>query len=437
MKNDKWFPIPTRFAVLLVGAGIGVAFVLGWRAALFYDLVILSACLFDSLAAPGKQDLVARRMFPAFCSQGVAQEFELVISNKGARPRRLRVRDQTPVGWPPAPILNSIVPARSSLHLRYSATPPERGVFTFSDIHLRVEGPLGLAARSSISPAVQELKVFPRLAPMHYPDLASYRRTSIHIGTRRSKWHGEGREFDSLREYVEGDDPRKIHWKATARLDRPVVQEFQPERNQVVMIVVDSGRLMCAMTEGRTKMDYVMDSAVQLAHAALKGGDQPGILAFAERVLCFVPPRRTPGQLQRLLEETLSLRPRLVEPQYEQAFLQIRARIQKRCLVVIYTDWLDEVASENLLDALALLRPRHLPVCVAVRETEWDRLLARRISSLDNVYERSALVECLRQRKKGLMRLVQKGAIAMDLPASNLARGITEKYLEVKRKGLL
>jgi uncharacterized protein (DUF58 family) len=105
--------------------------------------------------------------------------------------------------------------------------------------------------------------------------------------------------------------------------------------------------------------------------------------------------------------------------------------------VVIYTDWLDEVASENLLDALALLRPRHLPVCVAVRETEWDRLLARRISSLDNVYERSALVECLRQRKKGLMRLVQKGAIAMDLPASNLARGITEKYLEVKRKGLL
>ncbi len=435
-KLHELLPIPTRLALILVGLGIGVALVFGWKAALLYDLAILAACLFDNLSAPGKTAIEARRVFPAFCSQGVTQDFELVIRNKGARPSRLRVRDQTPAEWLPAPVLTSTLPARSSLHLRYPATPPERGIFTFSAIHVRAEGPLGLAAKPFTLPAVQELKVFPRLAPMSC-DLASYRRTSIHAGASRSRRHGEGREFDSLREYVEGDDPRKIHWKATARLDRPIVQEFQPEKNQVVLIAVDCGRLMCAVTEGRTKLDYVMDSAVQLAHAALNAGDRPGILAFAERVLCFVPPRRTPGQLQRILEETLSLQPRLVEAQYEQAFLQIRSRIHKRCLVVIYTDWLDEAASENLLEATVLLRPRHLPICVAVRETEWDLELGRRVSSVDDVYERSALVECLRQRRKGLMHLVQKGAIAMDLPASRLARGITEKYLEVKRRGLL
>jgi uncharacterized protein (DUF58 family) len=436
-KNHMHLPFPTPFALWLIGIGIGVAVVFGWKGALYYDAVVLCACLFDSLAAPGRAEITVRRVFPPFSSQGVAQEFELLVRNTGSRARRFRVRDQTPPEWLPAPVLKGTVPARSSLSLRYSATPPERGVFSFSDIHLRVEGPLGLGARGVHSPAAHDLKVFPRLAPMRYPDLAAYRRTAVQIGLQRARWRGEGREFDSLREYVEGDDPRKIHWKASARLDRPIVQEYQPEKNQAVMMVIDSGRLMCAVTEGRTKMDYVMDSAVQLAHAAMAGGDQPGIMAFAEKVLCFIPPRRTPGQLQRILEETLSLRPRLAEPRYEEAFLRLRSRIHRRCLVVVYTDLLDEAASENLLDSMALLRPLHLPLCVAVRETEWDLQLSRRVSGLDQVYEKSALIECLRHRRKAMMRLVQKGAIALDLPASGLAQGITRKYLEVKRKGLL
>jgi uncharacterized protein (DUF58 family) len=138
-----------------------------------------------------------------------------------------------------------------------------------------------------------------------------------------------------------------------------------------------------------------------------------------------------------ILKGTLSLRPVPVEPHYEQAFLFLRSRVRRRGLVVIFTDLLDEAASENLLDAVALLRPLHLPLCVAVRESEWDELLAQPPSGVREVYERSVLQESFRQRKKALGHLIRKGALAMDLPPAMLSMGTLERYLEVKRRGLL
>jgi uncharacterized protein (DUF58 family) len=296
---------------------------------------------------------------------------------------------------------------------------------------------LGLISRSMKVITPEEVRVYPGLQPLRCADLATYRRVAHQWGLRPTRWRGEGREFESLREYVEGDDPRKIHWKATARFDRPIVQQYQTEKNQIVMILLDVGRLMSAVSEGKTKLDYALEAALHLAHTALVGGDQAGILAFADRVISFIPPKKTVEQLQFILEGTLSLRPVLVEPQYEQAILWVRSRVRRRSLVVIYTDLLDEVASENLLSAVSLLRPLHLPLCVAIRESEWDELLKDPPTKVQGVYERAVLQELLHQRSKALGGLVQKGALAMDLPPSKLSIGTMERYLEVKRRGLL
>jgi uncharacterized protein (DUF58 family) len=416
---------------------MAVALLFGWKGALGFDLALLLGALLDSTIVFRNGEISAVRKCPDYVSQGISQEIEILLQNKGSQSRRVKVRDQTPLPWEPAPVLKDVIPGRSLLKLRYRVTPPERGVYKFGDIHVRVEGPLGLAARPIRAPVSEEVKVFPRLQPLRYPDLVSYRRTSRQWGLMRARWRGEGREFEALREYVEGDDPRKIHWKATARLDRPIVQEFQPEKNQNVIMVLDAGRLMCALSEGKTKLDHALDSSVQLAHAALAGGDQPGVLAFADQVISFVAPKRSPEQLQMILEATVSLKPRLVEPQYEQAFLWLRFRLRRRSLIVIFTDLLDEVASENLLDAVALLKPRHLPLCIAIRESEWDHLMSRPPSTVEDVYQRSVLQESLRQRNKALKSLLQKGSLALDLPPSKLSFGTMERYLEVKRKGLL
>lgn len=436
----RWWgriPIPTGRTIWLLALGIPVALFWGWRGAFALDLAILLLCSIDHVMAFRDGEIHARRNCPNRLSQGISQDIEIILRNMGSRTTRVQVRDQTPMGWKPAPVLKGLVPGRSTLNLYYNVVPSGRGVYVFGSLTLRVAGPLGLVLRPIHLQASEDIKVYPSLQALRYSDLPTYRRVARHWGFRPTRWRGDGREFEALREYVQGDDPRKIHWKATARLDRPIVQELQPEKNQIVMILLDTGRLMSAVSEGKTKLDHALEAAVQLAHSALSGGDHAGILAFADRVISFIPPKRTPQQLQMILEGTIALQPLLVESQYEQALLWLRSRVRRRSLVVIFTDIMDEVASENLLGAITLLRPRHLPLCVAIRESEWDDMLAFPPSGIQEVYERAVLQETLRQRRKGLKSLVQKGALVMDLPPARLSMETLGRYMEVKRRGLL
>jgi uncharacterized protein (DUF58 family) len=431
------FPIPTTLTLCLLILGIGVAALLNWKVVLGLDLGILVLSVVDYTLTFKGGEIQGERICPRHFSIGTENSIGILLKNTLPSSRRVRARDQTPLEWAAAPVLKAVIPGRSSLNLDYPVVPPERGEYGFGDLFIRVEGPLGLISRSMKVITPEEVRVYPGLQPLRCADLATYRRVAHQWGLRPTRWRGEGREFESLREYVEGDDPRKIHWKATARFDRPIVQQYQTEKNQIVMILLDVGRLMSAVSEGKTKLDYALEAALHLAHTALVGGDQAGILAFADRVISFIPPKKTVEQLQFILEGTLSLRPVLVEPQYEQAILWVRSRVRRRSLVVIYTDLLDEVASENLLSAVSLLRPLHLPLCVAIRESEWDELLKDPPTKVQGVYERAVLQELLHQRSKALGGLVQKGALAMDLPPSKLSIGTMERYLEVKRRGLL
>jgi uncharacterized protein (DUF58 family) len=430
-------PLPAAGALWAAAAGLVVAFVWHWKGMIFWDLGILFLCCLDyGLAFRGKE-IQAQRRSPRHLLQGVPQEIEIVLSNWSDLPKNIKVRDQTPLAWEAAPVLKSKVPGRSEAVLRYSITPLERGVYGFGDLDLRVEGPVRLIERPIHIPAAEEIRVLPCLQTLRYPDLIAYRRRARHWGMRQIKWRERGREFESLREYMEGDDPRHIHWKASARLDRPIVQEYQPEKNQIVMIAVDAGRLMGAVSEGKKKLDHALEATAHLAHAALAGGDQVGFLAFADQILLFIPPKKTRGQLQVILEGTVSLRTAMVEPRYEEAFLWFRSQVRRRSLVVIFTDLMDELASDNLLEAVALLRPRHLPLCMAIRDSEWDDLMSRPPTNAMDVYERSVLQETIRQRRKAIGKLQQKGAIAMDLPPRLLSSNAMEHYLDVKRRGLL
>lgn len=431
------FPIPTIRTIWLMGLGIPLAVVMTWEWALLLDVCILTLCGLDYFIAFRDLKISAQRRMPSRLSHGIPLDIQIVMANMSTRALPVQIRDQTPLTWEAAPVLKGVIAVKSELEMSYRVIPPERGVYTFGDLFMRVEGPFGFVLRSLRLELTEEVKVYSNLESLKYQDLATYRRMNLSWGLRQNQWRGGDREFDSLREYTEGDDLRKIDWKATARLDRPIVREFQPEKNQIIMILIDAGRLMTAVTEGKSKFDHALDAAVQLVHTAISGGDRAGFIAFADRVITFIPPKKTSEQLHMIMEQALQLGPDMVEPQYEEAFLLFRSRIRRRSLVVLFTDLLDDLTSEKLLDAIGLLRPRHLPLCIAIRESEWDALLKQPPSVVEEVYERSVLQESLQHRKKALRNLLQKGALAMDLPPSRLSLGTIERYLEVKRKGLL
>lgn len=437
MTGYNRIPFPTLRAILLISAGTVVAAFVEWRFLVILDIIFLVFCGIDYIRIITYPVPGVHRDRPGRLSQGVSRSVKVALLNRGDRDLRIQVRDQTPLEWESAPIMRCKVNRGAYLKLDYRIRPAERGLFRFGNISLRVEGPLGLLFCSVAINAGEEVKVFPNLPAFHYQDLSIYRKRTGHQGLVSLKLKGPGREFESLREYVEGDDPRKIHWKATARLDRPIVQEYMAERNQNIMIIIDAGRLMCSRSEGKTKLDHALEAAIRLIHAALAGDDLAGILVFNDRILTFIPPKKGPGQLQLILDATVSLTPKLVEPQYEKALLLFKSKVKKRSLVVLFTDLLDEVASENLLTSLALLRPTHLPLCVAVRDSEWDSLLKQRPEDAAGIYKRAVLHETLRQRHMGLKGLVKKGALALDLIPSELSAKTLERYMEVKRRGLL
>ena len=429
-------PVPASTTLWALSFGLPVYLLWQWKGLLVYDSALLVLCAADFFMAFRREEIHAERNCPRNLLQGVSQDIEIALTNAGRTSKQIQVRDQAPPGWS-APVLKGTAPERSALKLSYAVTPKERGSFVFEGVHLRVRGPLRLVLRPLSAGIRDEVRVLPRFQPLRYPDLASYRRRARYWGNRPMKWRGEGREFEALREYIDGDDPRKIHWKASARLDRPIVQEFQPEKNQIIMVLLDLGRLMGAITDGKSKLDHALEAAVHLIHTALSGGDQVGFLAFADRVVSFVPPKKTRIQLQTILDETVSLRPHTVESHYEEAYLLLRTVVRRRSLTVLFTDLLDEIASENLLEAVGLVRPRHLPLCIAIRDGQWDEILNRPPSIVQDVYEKSVVQECLRQRKRAMGRLYQRGALAMDVPPSKLSVETIEKYMEVKRRGLL
>ena len=187
---------------------------------------------------------------------------------------------------------------------------------------------------------------------------------------RKSQWRGEGRDFESLRDYVRGDEMRHISWTATARRGKLVTRQYQMERDQTILIALDAGRLMTARIENETKLDSAVNAALALMSAAARAGDNAGLLVFGRKIKAFLPPKRGAEHLDAALEALHAIEPEMIEPSYSRAFEFVSANSRRRSLVVVITDLVDEEGSRELLSSLKLLRPRHLPLVVTIADRD-------------------------------------------------------------------
>jgi len=430
-------PVPTARMVGLAALGIPIALAWGLDAALMLDGLLLGLAAADWMGVRKSGPLKGTRYCPTRFFEGAPAKIKIRVTNGGEKPLRLRIRDETPRPWKPAPLIEGEVPEKGEAWFLYTITPPTRGEAFFGDLWLRIIGPLGLFFFPSRIPASRRVRIYPPVPIRSQVDLSTHRRLARRMGMRPTRLLGGSREFDSLREYVEGDDPRAIHWKATARMDRPIVREYRADSSQSLLVALDIGRLMGMRTLDRTKLDHALEAALRLCQAALSVGDQVGLLAFSHHVVSFLPPSTGPAQLQRLLEASRRLAPETMEPYYEGAMIWLRRRLRRRSLILLFTDLVDEAASDSLLHAISLLRPRHLPICVAVRAEEEDRMLHSPPTSPDDVFTKAVLHQIQKERRRAMRALEKKGSLALDLPPSRLASGTLQCYLEVKRRGLL
>lgn len=437
------FVFTTRF-LLLLGLGL-VLLSLGWfsRDAIYltviYDFALLVAAAADYLRSEKSNAFRVEREMEERFAMGAENEVTIRIANRSRRKVSFIVKDEYPSEMElmtPREAQLSIPVGRSRVW-RYSLLPTSRGKYTFGDTQLRYRTRLGFLWRQLTISTSKDVKVYPDIREAKKHEIYAHRNRRPDPGLRRMRVRGQGREFESLREFVTGDEIRHISWPATARRGKLITRQYTIERSQNIVMLLDTGRLMTARIGKLTKLDHAVNATLSIAYVAAAGGDNVGLVAFSRRVVSYLPPRRGHDQINRLMEALYSLEPQMIEPSYKRAFNFFSANCHRRSLVVILTDLVDRDASAELLANASQLVPRHLPLIITIGDTDLKELVRAHPASSGDVYRQSVAEEILRQREEALARIRHAGGLALDVPAGRLSLELVNKYLEVKERGLL
>jgi uncharacterized protein (DUF58 family) len=435
VRAPAWLP-SRRLLWLLAAAAL--PFLLGTRAGLAADVLLLGAAAFDGVRAPTARRLRVERTAPDRVSLGAAADVRVALAWPGGRHGlRVRITDDLPplLVREGADVMEVRLPAGREAHAAYRVRAERRGDAAYGDLHLRVLGPLGLVWRQSKVARADPLRVQPGVLEVKRYRLLGLRNRLQEAGFRPNRQRGEGGSFESLREYVTGDDPRTMDWKASARRGVPMVRQYEVERRQNVLLAIDAGRLMTQKVAGRERIDFALASALLLADVASLHGDQVGLLVFADRVQQYIPPSR--NSLSMLADALGQVHARMVEPNYPAAFTYLAKQLRRRSLLVIFSDVIDASASAALVAHLSRAAGRHLPLAVALRNPELEATAAQRPADEAGVYRRAAAEELLQVRAHALAAMQRSGVLVADARPQEAVPAVVNRYLEVKRRGLL
>jgi len=439
----------TRRALVVAGvlAAVGVAgFWVPWGLDLMLlaDVVLVALIWLDATLA--QHVAVARDPLPAF-SVGHAGEVTYRWTNPSSRRARLLIREVRPDilgGAQPARTLR--IPPRSVGRETVPVVARRRGREAGGAGGFVVDstGPLGLGRHRMQVPLPWEVVVYPPLVSVRLRASVAEALRRRDVGLKAIRRLGEGRLFESLREWVPGDDLRHIDWKATARRAKVITRQYEAERRQQVLLVLDAGRLMTAEVAGGgpggsgvSRLDYAVQAALELAYAAAQHDDNVGIMTFADGVQHFVAPERGRAGVRGVMDVLAEVQPKLVEPDYPGAFRYLAARNRKRALTVLFTDVIDRFASDALVANVATLRPRHLPLAVTLRNSELDAAAMQRPATPRDAYRKAAAEELLHAREEALGHMRRAGVLVIDVTPERAAQAVVAKYLDLKRRGTL
>ncbi len=423
------------FAAFLLAASPGVHLFATLAYAVLAALVIAS--LVDFWRMP-RRIAVHRLAAPHFALRRPA-ELRYRIDNASSIPLR--------VGFVESPMrtldfgeseITAGVPANAAIEVDARALPVARGSDAFSRLYVWYESALpGLVRRRLMLDAPEQTRVYPDLSAVERYGSLTVRNRLIEAGLRRMRMRGAGTEFESLRDYGEGDAFRSIDWKATARRGKVMVVQREVERSQDVVILLDCGRLMTARIGDQRKLDYAVTAALSLASIASLASDRVGVVAFARDILIARSPRSTQASLRALSEALCDVEPRFEEPDYASAFGYVRSHLHRRSLVVLFTDVIDPVAQATVLGELSTLARRHVVLCVFMNDAAVQSTLAAAPATVDDVYRLDVALGLAQERKLAARTLERTGVLVIDAPAAKLSVAAIDEYLRIKAAALI
>ena len=425
--------LAAAWAVLAVLAAFLPGLLPAWRTA---GWSLLLAGALDLAALLAFRRLRVERRAPFILPNGAPTPVRIRIHNGHGLPVRLTLHDGHPGAMEAHGLPHALrVPARGWAEHTYRLRPAGRGAFAFGPADLMVGSPLGLFERALRRGPSQPLRVYPDFSAVRKYALMATRGRLAQLGVHRKRRRGEGMEFHQLREYREGDALRQIDWKASARVRKLISRDYQDERDQRILFLLDCGRRMRALDAGLSHFDHTLNALLLLSYVALREGDGVGLLSFAgpER---WLPPMKGPATLDRIMDLVHDLEPENRATDYLAAAESLVTRFRKRALVVLVTNLRDE-DDDTLRPAIAMLRKRHRVLLASLRERSLDEALQAPVQGFDGALLHGSIHRFLAERKGALDRLAALGAPALDLLPEQLPLALVNRYLALKRGGEL
>lgn len=395
-------------------------------------------CAADAMIGPRRRDVtIAREPLDHFALRSPAV-LRYAIANRSRTPIRYWLVDSPMrLFHLPESAAQGVVGAGKRSIARIDAMPVERGEASLGTVYVSVENPIGMIRRGWMVSSDAIARVFPDLSAVERYGMLARRGRLIEAGFRKLRLRGGGGEFDSLREYMPDDEFRAIDWKATARRGKLMVAQYDVERSQNVMLVLDAGRLMTPRIGSQRKFDFAVTAALSVASIASLADDKVGLLAFAGDIIEHIAPRSGVRHANGLTQRIYDLQPRFEESDYERAFAYLRRRQPKRSLVVVFTDMFDPVASATVLANMSVLSPRHLVVCVLMNDEAIEAAVAADPHTVHDAYRASVASTLLTERRKAAAVLGQRGVSVIDVPAAQLTVSLINAYIDIKSRALL
>jgi len=404
------------------------------------SLLALIICFFIDLfiVFRPKKGINAQRILAPKLSNGSDNKISLFIESFFPYAIKCFIVDEVPHQFQVRDInFETTVDTLQTNHLQYTLKPNERGVYNFGAINVYVYGRLGLVTRKFVFDANKDVPVYPSIIEMQRYNLLSFASVQDVFGFKKIRKIGQSSEFEQIKEYVKGDNFKSINWKATARRNELMVNQFIDEKSQQIYNVIDMGRMMKSPFNNLTLLDYAINTSLALSNVALNKKDKAGLITYSHQLDTFIKASEQSGQLHKILENLYHQKTEYLDSNFNLLYSTIRRKVTKRSLLILYTNFNSLISLKRQLKYLRLINKRHLLVVVFFKNTELQQLTEKPVEDVQSVYVKTIAEKLLYEKQLIVKELKKYGIYAVLTAPENLTLNTINKYLELKSRNLI
>lgn len=404
---------------------------------LFYVFVLLLLAEVILLFV-SKGKIEGKRELPDKLSNGDDNPISIKIANTYLFAANIKIIDELPFQFQKRDFrLASTLPSGTTKLYNYGIRPTERGSYSFGSLNVFASTPLGLLARRFQFDQAAEVPVYPSFLQLRKYDLIAFSNRLFEYGLKKIRRIGHTMEFEQIKDYVRGDDIRNINWKATAKRNQLMVNQYQDEKSQPIYSVIDKGRVMKMPFNGLKLLDYAINATLVISNIAIKKNDKAGMFAFSSAIENRVVADRRSAQMNLILETLYNLDTNFVESDFSRLYIDVKRNLSQRSLLLLYTNFETLDALHRQLPYLQALSKNHLLVVIFFENTELQEFALKKPKTTHQIFEQTLAEKFIFEKKRIVNELRRYGIQTILTKPEDLTINTINKYLEIKARGLL